>query len=1806
MENTTMTFKKLLFLFSLLLSAAYSAAQDNTATFNSDGTFTVPAGYTYNATIHVWGAGGRGGSRSGSNGAGGGGGGGAYSSSTIVLTAGTYNVTVGTGATTDIADGEDSSFSTLVIAKGGKTVGLNSATGGAGGQASAGTGTIKYSGGAGVSATSGVAFSGGGGASAGTANDGATGLTSTGGIALNGGGNGGAGRLVAVGSGNGTAGTTPGGGGGGALRNSAVTVSGGAGANGRVIVTWNNPEINIRGNGNNIATGDNSPSTSDNTDFGTVDYYSGTISKTFTIQNSGVGLLGIGNITFSGSGAADFSVTTQPTLPVAASGGSTTFTVTFDPSAVGTRTAIISIPNNDADENPYTFTITGNGGTPNMTISGNNTVISDNDNSPSTSDFTNLGAQYIFSGLLTRTYTIKNTGTATVVLGAVTIGGTNAVEFSASTPAATVAPGAEVTFTISFNPSGAGSRVGSFSIVTNVSGANPYNFSIAGTGNTYLDSDGDGITDNNDLDDDNDGVPDTLEESICKSVSSLTASTIFLNEDFGTGTTRVQISETTPSASTNYTFESGQTLYDDDYTVYYKIAGINQADPTNISDFSWYAWVKSDDHTPGDTNGRMAVFNASNNAGVFYENTINGILPNIDVSYSFWVMNLDNLDSAFSPSELPRKTPTIKVEFIDTSTNAVISGTTYTTPSITRCASGNSCTTSIWKNFTTTANLGSRTSFKIRLSNTSPGGFGNDLAMDDIVISQKYCDLEGDGDADIFDLDDDNDGIPDVVEAGFGAYSSGKSTMDLSNGTKWVDANTNGLNDLVVGQTPLDSDGDLIYDFMDLDSDNDGIFDIDEAQKDTFYTGGANAKYNGDADINGDGVDDSGADTDGDGIQDLNDEDPNVFGTGVVDATKRKAFPTDTNNDGKADYRDVKSNGSTFDIAGTLFASFDGNNDGKVDGTTDVDKDGIRDAIDNNTSTVNAAGYGSPRSFTDKKLLIDFDGRNDYGEGPALISNLSSATIMGWIKLDEFFASAGVLFGNSNLYLSVGSDRKLSAATPNVSTTFSSTALDLKRWYHVAASYSSSGSLLLYLNGKLVSSVAASGSLPTTTSKFTIAKTSGALTNFFKGYIDEIRVFNTQLTADQIQKMVYQEIQLGETNKVKGTVITTKEIESTTWASLIGYFRMDNYKNDVIDDYTIAGIDDDKSNTAFTRIYNVKYLKTQNAPLPFKTKQAGILDSTALTDTENFIYGPDVAANDYSIIKVQHDVTLANNLTGVGLIVDAGKKITVNSDKKIENTWYLDLQGTIDLTGKSQLIQGASSDLATTTTGKIERDQQGTKNPFNYNYWSSPVIPSTNGAGVSTYTVDGVMKDGTSGSPVNLQWINDQDAPGTTPVTLSRAWIYKYQNLTNAYASWSYVGETGALSAGQGFTLKGSNAAASNQNYVFVGKPNNGDITSPIAASNLSLVGNPYPSALDSEAFIKDNIIGGNPGTSGALDSALYIWIHAPENNTHVYANYKGGYATLNLVGGLPPQVKASGTGGTGTSTSYTPGRYIPVGQGFFVQGSTTGGSLKFKNSQRAFIKENESTSNALFRTAQTTTDEDTPTPATSAGKPKIRIGFDNNAEMHRQLLIGFMGSDATDGFDIGYDALSFDANPSDMYFKTNDGNLLIQGVGYFQDAAIYPLGVTSDTAAPVKFSLDGVEELDDNQPIYIYDSLDDSYHNLREGNFETVLDAGTFEQRFSLRFSNPLGVTNPVNENQIGVIFTNNDQTLNIKNTLNSTTVESAVLFNVLGQQISAWDVKNENQENIRIPVKNISAGTYIVKVKTTTGSVSKKIIVR
>ncbi|WP_169577890.1 choice-of-anchor D domain-containing protein [Salisaeta longa] len=145
------------------------------------------------------------------------------------------------------------------------------------------------------------------------------------------------------------------------------------------------PDIAITDDGSNPL-----PDGSGTFDFGTVNLGS-TSERFFRITNTGdanLSLNGLPEIQLSGTNAGDFSVSASPSSPVSP-GGQTSFAVTFDPQAAGTRTATVTIPNNDPDEDPYTFEVTGTGNDPNTapTASGSISPTSLNDNAGPTALF---------------------------------------------------------------------------------------------------------------------------------------------------------------------------------------------------------------------------------------------------------------------------------------------------------------------------------------------------------------------------------------------------------------------------------------------------------------------------------------------------------------------------------------------------------------------------------------------------------------------------------------------------------------------------------------------------------------------------------------------------------------------------------------------------------------------------------------------------------------------------------------------------------------------------------------------------------------------------------------------------------------------------------------------------------------------------------------------------------------------------------------------------------------------------------------------------------------------------------------------------------------------------------------------------------------------------------------------------------------------------------------------------------------------------------------------------------------------------
>ncbi len=123
--------------------------------------------------------------------------------------------------------------------------------------------------------------------------------------------------------------------------------------------TGGTPEINVQGGSPlvSIVDGDATPTLAKGTDFGNADVVSGSVEKTFNIQNTGTATLSSISVTTTNG---EFGLLTAPPTSIAA-GGNANFTIAFIPTATGNPTATLNIASNDADESPYNFSLKGTG-----------------------------------------------------------------------------------------------------------------------------------------------------------------------------------------------------------------------------------------------------------------------------------------------------------------------------------------------------------------------------------------------------------------------------------------------------------------------------------------------------------------------------------------------------------------------------------------------------------------------------------------------------------------------------------------------------------------------------------------------------------------------------------------------------------------------------------------------------------------------------------------------------------------------------------------------------------------------------------------------------------------------------------------------------------------------------------------------------------------------------------------------------------------------------------------------------------------------------------------------------------------------------------------------------------------------------------------------------------------------------------------------------------------------------------------------------------------------------------------------------
>lgn len=900
--------------------------------------------------------------------------------------------------------------------------------------------------------------------------------------------------------------------------------------------------------------------------------------------------------------------------------------------------------------------------------------------------------------------------------------------------------------------------------------------------------------------------------------------------------------------------------------------------------------------------------------------------------------------------------------------------------------------------------------------------------------------------------------------------------------------------------------------------------------------------------------------------------------------------------DPTADYRLMTSNGAnleaSYDFDGTKYVTF---------------------------------GY-APQVIVERSIY--FDGNQDYIDiDNNLDLNPSGFTVSAWIKRDAADSGISTIVSKRNSTLTQGydfrviNDNRLQIRWRNGSnqnlTSFTSIPDD--EWHHVAAIYNGTR-VYLYIDGVLDRSANRNVPLATNEAFLIAAASKSNPTQLFRGNIDEVRVWDVELTQAQLQYIMNQEIEQNAafvSGKVLPNTITKNEVASIPWSSLAGYYPMSIY--------TYTNTEDESGNGYQGALRNLNTVDYQTAPLPYRSTTNGDWNTNGTWENGNLQTIPGTTSIvdntltvDWNIVETSHNITMdnailpttSNNERKVLALNVNSNTLTLNGDttantgNAITVTHYLNLDGKIDLEGESQLLQTLNSDLDPSSSGSLERDQQGTQDLYTYNYWSSPVGVTNSISNNNNYSIPQIFKDGTdSSNPIAINFItNSYDGTPSSPgnaVGIADYWIWKYGNLANNYYNWEHVRSTGTLQAGEGFTMKGVANTSGNvlqeQNYILEGKPHNGEITLPINSANEYLVGNPYASAIDANRFILDNT-----NTTGSL----YFWEHWG-GGSHVTTDYQGGYATYNLSGATPAMQHNYATGGnTGTGASNKlPGRYIPVAQGFFVTGSNNG-TINFNNNQRVFQKESI---NSTFIRSSSNSSNFTNNPNTDTdNRMKIRLGFNSVSTYKRQLLVT-VDSNATSQVDFGYDAEVNETHKDDMYWMIDNRKFNIQGIDYIDSTTSLPLGIHTDIDGINTFKIDELINVPSDLEIYIYDALTDTYNDIKNNpEFSIDIPAGTYTDRFELRFYNGNSLSTEdflAEDTGIQFYFTNNNESIVINNP-ELQEIYSVSLINVLGQEIVSFD-SIETKDYTTLKTSNISTGNYILNINTNIGKISKKVLI-
>lgn len=340
------------------------------------------------------------------------------------------------------------------------------------------------------------------------------------------------------------------------------------------------------------------------------------------------------------------------------------------------------------------------------------------------------------------------------------------------------------------------------------------------------------------------------------------------------------------------------------------------------------------------------------------------------------------------------------------------------------------------------------------------------------------------------------------------------------------------------------------------------------------------------------------------------------------------------------------------------------------------------------------------------------------------------------------------------------------------------------------------------------------------------------------------------------------------------------------------------------------------------------------------------------------------------------------------------------------------------------------------------------------------------------------------------------------------------------------------LVPGMGYTQ------ADQQMISFTGKPNDGNVTRGVGYVNdgWHLVSNPYPAAIDIDAFIDGN---------GYITGDVYIW---DDNDSESGRGSSSDYIVAN---------KSGATDNNGPDNDSRWNGHIGAMQGFFVKLDGSSGNILFKEHMRvAGSNEDEH----FFRAA--------------AEEPaRIRVNLTHADGLFKQTLVAWNESVSNDQIIKGYDSRVFSANsPYAIYTIKAETPLAIQTVT--SEIETIPLAYHVEEAGSYTLTIDLKEARD--QILYLMDNHTGAIVDASQG-YQFNSTAGQFMDRFQLTTnSSVLGVRDALEEIYVA------GKTLYIK----SAEAKIYEVINLLGESVMVIEADGRTT----ISLDHLSSGVYVI----------------